>query len=215
MNREKIGVKRVPDVVSIAWAADQLGGQQFAPELLQHVGLNDLRSSTHSPETGPLSIQQNYVTGVDRALPRVTIDTNPAKVLVDFLDLENWFRYYGVPWPLDAVHSDFQSPPDTAQAAEYLSPLTESLPTNVDENPRHLREDARLARLRKYGGDRVWKGGRWKSTGNGAFMRLVTEIQKNGISPFSEKSIRQDLNNAAQRALESKRNGLFSGLDSR
>ena len=77
------------------------------------------------------------------------------------------------------------------------------------------RQTARLARLRELDGDRVYKGGKWCTTGHGALSRLQAEIMAAKDKPFSPKSISNDLDKAAERERELKRGGLYNGLGSR
>ena len=77
------------------------------------------------------------------------------------------------------------------------------------------RQDARLARLRALGGNRVFGRSEWRTTGDGALAKLEAEIKKAGNKPFSEKSIRKDLTEAATREDEARRRGPFDGLRSR
>ena len=74
------------------------------------------------------------------------------------------------------------------------------------------RQDARLARLRALGGDRVYGRSGWRTTGDGALAKLEAEIKAARNKPFSEKSIRKDLTEAATRVQEAKRSGPFNGL---
>ena len=74
------------------------------------------------------------------------------------------------------------------------------------------RQDARLARLRALGGDRVSDRSSWRTTGDGALAKLEAEIKAAGNKPFSEKSIRKDLTEAATREKELGRSGHFDGL---
>lgn len=79
------------------------------------------------------------------------------------------------------------------------------------------RQDARLARLRELGGDRVFDERKkaWKTTGQGAFTKLVKELGEKGIKPCTEKSIRADLTASAIRAKENLRAGHWAGLTSK
>lgn len=81
--------------------------------------------------------------------------------------------------------------------------------------PIQQRQDTRLARLRALGGDRVYRKGKWSTTGNGSLKQLVAELKSNSDRPNDEKMVRNDLTAAAERELQSKRAGHFAGLGAR
>lgn len=97
MKKGKIGV--LPETISVATAAEFLGGPQFVAELLHRVADGDLFSWTHGPSSGPLREKENHRLGTREVLPRITLDTPPEMVVIDTKDLEGAFYQYEVPWP--------------------------------------------------------------------------------------------------------------------
>lgn len=83
-----------------------------------------------------------------------------------------------------------------------------------EQSQKEDRQAERLARLRELGGDRVFDKRKktWKTTGQGAFTKLIKELGEKGIKPCTEKSIRADLTAAAEREKESGKAGYWDGL---
>lgn len=71
--------------------------------------------------------------------------------------------------------------------------------------------ERRLARLREMGGTAKYLRGEWKFTGIGV---LALAEKRDGRKRVSEKTIRRDLEAAAQAEREAKRAGPFAGLSS-
>ncbi len=102
------------DTLSLLRAADILGGEYRAPELLHLVAIGDLFSRTHGPAHGPQRFQTNHLLGAEIGLPRITLETDPKTVIVESeaiiwlwcVEYEEWLQ--GVDFP----------PKDTIEARE-------------------------------------------------------------------------------------------------
>lgn len=101
------------------------------------------------------------------------------------------------------------------RTTERLSATPAAASEGASTDPVKTRQDSRLARLRELGGDRVWRRSEWRTTGGGALAKLEAELRAAGDKRFSEKSIREDITEAAKREQAAQRSGYFHGLGSR
>ena len=94
-----------------------------------------------------------------------------------------------------------------AQAAADPATVADSPSTDTTPDP-----ERRLARLRALGGDTSFKRGAWRIRG---IVALEASEQREGRSRRSQKTIREDLIEAAESERESKRANAFTGLGQR
>ena len=117
--------------------------------------------------------------------------------------------------PLLPVNAELQqfklsvTPQQTAPATDAAPPalVTDSASTETTPDP-----ERRLARLRALGGDATFKHGKWRFAG---IVALEASEQKEGRPRNSQKTIREDLQEAAESERVAKRAGFGSGLGQR
>lgn len=171
MRKGKVGL--LPETISVATAAEFLGGPQFVAELLHMIADGDLFSWTHGPSTGPLREKTNHRIGTLEQLPRITLDTPPETVIVITEELKGIFYHYEVPWP-----------PGTGKASSWdgASPLADLVQLVASRKPK-LRgpwtKHEREVLLQCF----EVMGGRGK---RGALAQLVRELNALGLNITSQ-----------------------------
>lgn len=181
MRKGKVGV--LPETISVATAAEFLGGPQFVAELLHMISDGDLFSWTHGPSTGPLLEKTNHRIGTREQLPRIALDTPPETVIVITEELQGLFYHYDVPWP-----------PGTGKASSWdgaapLDALVELSASRKSKAKRAPWTESELALL--------WKcfesmGGRGK---RGSVPHLVKELGIRGYE-LTVQSLREQIDRA-------------------
>lgn len=191
MRKGKVGV--LPETISVATAAEFLGGPQFVAELLHMISDGDLFSWTHGPSTGPLLEKTNHRIGTREKLPRITLDTPPETVVVITEELKGLFYHYDVPWP-----------PGTGKASSWdgavpLGDLVELATSRKNKTPRaSWTNQERECLLRCFEA----MGGHGK---RGALAQLVKELNTHQLQITSQsigphlKRAEEERNSSAER----------------
>lgn len=83
MNEDELAAKMpLPEFVSVAYAAEILGGLHHVAPLMDLVATGDLASWSHSVPGRDASIHIDHATGVRTVLPYIATDTDPGAVLI-------------------------------------------------------------------------------------------------------------------------------------
>jgi hypothetical protein len=168
MKSKKIGC--LPESISVAVAADLLGGPEFVCELLYYIGIGDLFSWTRSPWEGPCrEVRDKKYGDLIRSLERVRLTDDPSDVVVCTADLEMWFFHYGVSWPPSRSPS-----PAVGGSSEIhsLSDLVKSRNGKIKRAP--WAQDEQLALWAAYSS--------FENVGRGALTHFVDELKRAGLS---------------------------------
>ncbi|PUE39187.1 hypothetical protein [Limnohabitans sp. Hippo3] len=124
--------------------------------------------------------------------------------------LARWVQQVGA-----STQYQFAKPPpqESAKAVAPEAQSIASLPAVVsDSNCAPQDPERRLARLRSLGGHATYKRGEWKFTGITALVKAEKSEER---KRSDEKTIRDDLREAAQNELDAKRAGVFDRLGQR
>lgn len=187
MRKGKVGV--LPETISVATAAEALGGPQFVAELLHMIADGDLFSWTHGPCSGPLLEKTNHLLGTQEHLPRITLDAAPETVIVTTEELKQLFYHYDVPWP-----------PGTGKASSWDGAVS---PTDLRELATSRKNKIKGASWTAQERALLWRcfeamGGREK---RGAVPQLVKELEAHGFK-LTQQSLRPQIE-LAETACES------------
>lgn len=184
MSKGKIGV--LPETISVATAAEYLGGPQFVAELLHRIADGDLFSWTHSPASGPLREKTNHLIDTRESLPRIALDIPPETVLINTADLQGAFYHYELPWP-----------PGTGKASSWdgATPLQDLAELVASRRPKQKRakwtdseSNLLLTVYQEMGG----------SGKRGALAELAREFAVRGL-PLASQSLRERIATAQKR----------------
>lgn len=187
MRKGKVGV--LPETISVATAAEALGGPQFVAELLYMILGGELFSSTHGPSSGPLLEKTNHLLGTQEHLPRITLDAAPETVIVTTEELKQLFYHYDVPWPPGTGKA---SSWDGAVSPTDLRELATSRKNKIERAPWTTQERALLLRCFEA------MGGREK---RGVVPQLVKDLKVYGLA-LTSQSLREQIE-LAETACES------------
>ena len=167
MKSKKIGC--LPELISVAVAADYLGGSEFVSELLYSIADGDLFSWTRSPWEGPLHEVRDKYGDIKRVLERVSLTDDPSDVIVITTELEMWFFHYGVSWPPCRTPS---APVGESPEIHSLSELAKSRNQKFRRAP--WAQDEQLALWAAYSA--------FGSGERGALTHFVEELKRAGLS---------------------------------
>ncbi|MBE0589034.1 MAG: hypothetical protein IH617_13435 [Hydrogenophaga sp.] len=193
MRKGKVGV--LPETVSVATAAQFLGGIEFATELLHMISDGDLFSWTHSPSTGSLREKTNHrVGGTREQLPRIALDTPPETVIVITEELKGLFYHYDVPWP-----------PGTGKASSWdgVSPLEDFIQLATSRKSKVKRAPWTEQELALLWACFKSMGGRQK---RGAVPQLIKELRAHGYA-LTAQSLREQIKRAESQLESSSKGG--------